>query len=449
MILKLSSPVSRIAFLALLIVLLCGIGWFVITAAIGDSLMTAADLLPQINQAERLRTADTAARFAASDSSVYLRRGMVYRVAAADNLTPSEINAKYLATAVESLEQAARMQPADYRIWLSLGRTLEMSEQYGLILPGNVTSSGQALERAIELAPQHFDPRWLLGNQLLRAGKTDEALSNLRVSLTNRPQAVPLIFNSVWDALQGDTATVMRLLNPPLQARAQIARLLVARKKAGEALTVWKDAIKSPEETRLMIETLLNNHFYKAAFEIWKESGQEPVQTPDAGSLMASGNFDEEINFDSKTPFLTWRITSRSGVYLSLDSAQKRTGKHSLHIVFDTKESAAFEIASQLVTLMPSTKYQLSFSVMTQDLKSFRLPSIQVYDPGDSARMAVTWPEPEITTDGWREVKLQFTTSAQTEAVVIRLTRFVCGESPCPLSGKLWLDDFQLSLAGN
>ena len=56
---------------------------------------------------------------------------------------------------------------------------------------------------------------------------------------------------------------------------------------------------------------------------------------------------------------------------------------------------------------------------------------------------AATTPLPNGNND-WKEIVLHFVTKAETEAVTVRVQRLPCAEPPCPLSGRLWLDDFKL-----
>ena len=45
----------------------------------------------------------------------------------------------------------------------------------------------------------------------------------------------------------------------------------------------------------------------------------------------------------------------------------------------------------------------------------------------------------------WTNTSINFNAAATTEAVVIRLTRENCQTGICPVSGKVWFDDFSLA----
>src|ERR1700752_5073404 len=73
-----------------------------------------------------------------------------------------------------ALERAVQLRPRDYFLWLLLGVTRDLNrDQEGAI---------QALTRAVSLSPFYARSRWLLGNLLLRANRTDEAFQQVRLA---------------------------------------------------------------------------------------------------------------------------------------------------------------------------------------------------------------------------------------------------------------------------
>src|SRR5262249_48989827 len=148
----------------------------VVRAAIGDSVMTFVERNPNLSAEARLEGADTAASFASSDPRMHLGRGGVYLASANE-----EQNETQLATALAELRAAAAMTPDDYRTWMTLGRALDRA--------GATAEAKEVLERAVTLAPRHFDPRWALANHLLRAGERDAAFAEFRQALASRPAA--------------------------------------------------------------------------------------------------------------------------------------------------------------------------------------------------------------------------------------------------------------------
>jgi len=52
--------------------------------------------------------------------------------------------------------------------------------------------------------------------------------------------------------------------------------------------------------------------------------------------------------------------------------------------------------------------------------------------------------EMDRTSNGWRELVLQFKTGPQIETIKIVVQRQACATEPCPIFGQLWLDQFAL-----
>ncbi|MEK7832715.1 MAG: tetratricopeptide repeat protein, partial [Acidobacteriota bacterium] len=185
-----------------MILALAGIGvliWTVARPAIGDSFITFVQRSQELSSEARLQGADTAIGLAERDPLAHLGRGAVYLAAANE-----EQNEMRLKTALEELRTATKISPEDYRAWLALGRALDRS--------GVLTEARSALERSIALAPRHFEPRWAMGNHLLRAGDREASFAQLRQALAGRPSALPLVFDYAWEAFQGDGRAIFSAL---------------------------------------------------------------------------------------------------------------------------------------------------------------------------------------------------------------------------------------------
>lgn len=432
---SLKHPILRGVFLLALVALLASLSWFITRTALGDSLATFGRRVIELDETTRLDAATAAVRYTADDPGTRLQSALIWFDAGSNDSSRQN-----LTTAIQELRVATKLNPQDYRAWLWLGRALERSSENN-----SITEARAALERAVHLAPQHFEPHWSLGNFLLRHGEREAASEAFQIPMANRPEAFPLIFNSVWEAYQGDVAALLRSLKPPPSARASLALALVQRKHLPEALAVWKGAEQNPENAKLMTDTLLVSQNFAAAFDVWRNSPGNIVPPRDTGSLLANGGFDQNIALNAKTPFLTWQINSRDGVMISLDQEQPQAGVYSLRISFGSTESSEIILAQQTVPVVPATSYRLSFAVRTQDLKSFSPPLVEVIDATGADKLNAASPPPELTISNWRDSVIEFTTQPTTEAVTVRIIRRACTQSPCPLSGRAWFDSFRLA----
>ncbi|HZB46047.1 MAG TPA: hypothetical protein VE360_12415, partial [Pyrinomonadaceae bacterium] len=118
----------------------CGVRWLV-----GNTMAESA---------RDFETGESAVRLAPDDPYARLQLARLRRV----SLLPEE-----LPEALRQYERAAALAPNDYLIWTELGRARASA--------GDAEGGIRALRRATELAPSYAQPRWHLGNVLLRAGR--------------------------------------------------------------------------------------------------------------------------------------------------------------------------------------------------------------------------------------------------------------------------------------
>lgn len=422
--------------LLLLIAALAGIGWLmwiVARPALGDSFITFVQRSPDLSLEARLQGADTAISFAERDPLAHLGRGGIYLAAASE-----EQNEEQLKTALDELRTAARISPEDYRVWLVLGRTLDRS--------GILNEARAALERSIALAPRHFEPRWAMGNHLLRAGDREASFAQLRQALAGRPSSLPLVFDYAWEAFQGNGRAIASALAPTGESRSQMIALLVARNRVPDALAVWRE---TPTHTAAEAQQVSTALFYAgemaAAYEVWNSAPMPDRPAPDPDSLLGNGNFENQLSLDSKVPFLNWRIAPMGGVKVSLDRKAPNKGQQSLRIGFEVRENIPQTFFTQTVMVKPSTAYQLSYAVRMEELRGWSMLTLEVVDAADGGRLRAAndpLPNGNLT---WREEQIKFTTAAKTEAVTIRFQRQPCPDPPCLLTGRVFFDGFKLN----
>jgi hypothetical protein len=429
---SLRPVILRLSFLIFLAAGLGLLGWFIARAAIGDSFMTYVERSAVLSTEGKIEGADFALKFSPHDPLVRWQRGGVYFTAANEDLMDER-----LGVALDDLRQAARMSPEDYRVWLSLGRVLDRA--------GSTAEARAALDRALQLAPKHFDPHWALGNHLLRGGERDASFAQMRLALANRPSALPIVFDYAWAVYQGDGKAIAEALAPPAEVKAQMISLLISRGEVEEGLAVWRQ-IDSPglKDVQRVTESLVNAGRFAAAYDIWSRADIPDRPSADAHSLLANSSFEQTFASESKTPFYAWRTGRPAGVRVTLDRKEVIAGEQSLRVSFNVEENAAIILAAQTVPVEPKKRYCLSFFARTEELESLSTPLVELYDSADIKRArAATVPFP--TRDNkWAENIISLETVADTEALTVRLLRPPCAESPCPISGAIWLDDFKL-----
>ncbi len=434
-------PLRPIVFRALFFILvtigLAALSWPVIRFTVGDSLMTFVLRNPNLEPSAQLQGADLAVRYAGEDPLLRMGRGAVYLASATNEQNDEQMN-----QAVEDFRLATKISPADYRSWMALGRALERS--------GDQQGARSALEKAMNLAPRHFDPQWAMGNFLLRTGDRESAFAHFRQALISRPLALPLVLDYAWDAYQGDGRAIAEALAPAKEAQAELAIFLVRHDRVDDAMNVWRNAsIRKPLEAERVATALIGAGRMSAAYEVWSSAPAENHPAADAGSLLSNGDFELPLTLNSLTPFLAWRIALIGGVKVSLDRKDPKQGRQTLRIGFDARDNIPMTVVAQTVPVKASTVYVLTYAVKAEDLRSLGMPIVEVIDAADPRRLrlaAEKWP---LGSSDWRIEQIKFTTDAKTEAVTVRLQREPCSEPPCPINGMVWLDSFKLVEAAN
>ncbi|CAN5439430.1 hypothetical protein BH18ACI2_BH18ACI2_25270 [soil metagenome] len=346
-----------------------------------------------------------------------------------------------LPEAIRQYELAASLSPSDYRLWLKLGRARGLA--------GHPAGAESAFQRAVELAPGYGDPRWFLGNHLLREGRDEEAFAELQKAAAANPTLYRAqVISVAWRLYDGDLAAVLRAMGNSPSMRAALVEFMLDRRQLDDAVRLWGslDAAQRQEPGVLrerLLRTLLEAKRFQAALQVQRESGGAAgAELPTLGNLM-NGGFEGPVGPPGKS-FFDWQVVPVAQAQINLDERQRHGGARSLRVVFNADSSLVFRNVSQAVVVEPSARYRLEFYVRTEDLKSISTPLAEVVDAGNPSNvLAASAPLAQGTRD-WQSVTLDFSTGPQTEGVTVRLNRAPCYEPVCPLFGKVWYDDFTL-----
>ncbi|MDT5121129.1 MAG: hypothetical protein QOC96_611 [Acidobacteriota bacterium] len=370
----------------------------------------------------QLDDAETAVRFSSSDPEAHLIRAAILK------------GAGRLDEAVQEYEEAAQLRPRDYVLWLELGLARDEAEdQAGAI---------NALREAVRLAPDYAAPRWQLGNILLRSGNINDAFSEMRRAAASDPALLPQLIDLAWTIYQGETAAVERVVQPQTSAaRLALARFAARHGKAVDAARIFRTlGDVAAEDRRALLVELLAAKQFNVAYEVWSTApGRSEHQ-----SNFTDGGFEEQVNLDE--PGFGWQVARNlPALKVSLDQAQPHQGRNSLRLDWSGETNPASPVISQTVLVEPNARYRLRFSVRTEELVSGGLPFIAVSDASSKDSHALTQSDPfPSKTASWQDKSVDFTTGKDAQAVVVTLQRQNCDSNPCPIFGRVWLDDFSL-----
>lgn len=417
----LQSLAARLVFTFILL----GLCFLAIRSAVG---VGASRLLSgQARKSISLQQADRAVGFSSSNPDAHSARALVlYNMGKRDQ-------------SLEEFERAAGLRPRDYLLWLELGRARDSA--------GDRKGALAALEEAIRLAPYYSEPRWQYGNLLLRAGRPEDGIKEMRRATETDPSLLPVLIDLVWSVTSGDAQTVEHVLEPRTDAeRIQLARFFVRKGKTAEALALFRAAraIKEEDHQRFLTE-LLGAKRLKEAYEVWAVvRGMSGGSEKNGVAIVTDPGFESRIDL-SEIGFGWQHSRGLEGIKLSLDAGQPHTGAYSLLLEWNGNSNPSTPVLSQLVLVEPNTPYRLSFATRTEGVVTGGLPVLLVADA--SQREARTLAQSKAFpqgTSGWGEYTVEFTTTDTMEAVLISLQRQACSTSPCPMFGRVWLDDFEL-----
>jgi Tfp pilus assembly protein PilF len=336
--------------------------------------------------------------------------------------------------ALAEFEQAVRLRPRDYFVWLDLGRARDSA--------GDKVGGLDALREAVRLAPFYSKPRWQYGNLLLRTGKPEEAFAEMRRAAAADPTLYPVMVDLAWAIYQGNVLGLKKAVEPQTPAaNLLIARFLIRKGKLAEGMEFFRGAGSVKEEdVRTLLNELLTAKRYREAYEVWSRSMN--IETPSSG--IVDPGFEGRINL--KNAGFGWRPAGEGvGVKISVDTFEPKEGTRSLQLEWAGNSNPGVPVLSQTVLVEPRTSYRLRFSARTKDLVTGGLPLISIADASGDVNKVLAQSEPfPPSIAGWREYTLEFTTGDKTEAILIGLERQGCPGAVCPIFGRLWLDSFSL-----
>ena len=387
--------------------------------------------------APNLEVAQFAAQLAPDDPQVHYTLAVLRR----RSFLPEE-----LVEALRQYEEAARLSPNDYRLWLELGRVRGQT--------GDYAGGEQALRRAVELAPFYSSPRWHLGNLLLRAGRTDDAFAELRRAADAHPFDLrPQVFNLAWQVYNADVPSVAAAVGNSATVRAELTTYLLKQKQLDEARRIWLSLSEAERKEQrppgeALLRALVEARRFHAALEVGRDLAPEGASRPEMGRLL-NGGFEEEVVAPGMS-FWGWQIAPVAQMQLGLDARLRHGGERSLRLVFNAYSVPSVTNVSQLIIVAPGARYRLRYSVRTEDLKSVSTLITEIVDAGAEPGRVLATAEPLANgTSDWQTVALDFNVPAHTEAITVRLNRVLCPDQVCPLFGKVWYDDFDLQRVGS
>lgn len=413
---------ARVLLLVPVLLALTGM-WYGVRWCLGN---TIAKWVPEIGAAR------AAAQLAPADPQTH------YTIA---RLSERSFLPEELTQAAREYEEAARLSPHDYRLFIELGRVRSLLD--------DARGSEQALRRAVELAPTHPEPRWYLGNLLLRQGRADEAFAELRLAGDANPLKFrPQVLDLAWHVYAGQLPAVLAAVGNSASARAQLLDYLINRQRLDDARRLWAgfDPAQRLEQRALaekLSVRLLEAKRFHDMLALQQELAAADGTTPAQAEQLLNGGFEAAVSAPGKSWF-GWQVVPVAGAQMGFDERVRREGVRSLRLAFDAAGTLNFRNISQLIVVAPQTRYRLAYYVRTEDLRSVSTLVSEIVDAAQPEHVLAAAPPLAPGSGDWQLVTLDFTTGAGGQAVTVRVVSPPCAAAACPIFGKVWYDDFNL-----
>lgn len=356
-----------------------------------------------------------------------------YTLAALDEQT---FLAEDFTRALAEYETATSLSPNDFRLWFDLGRARERA--------GDAAGAEKALRKAIELAPHYSRVHWTLGNLLLREGSTEEAFVEIRKAVENDADYATPAVTTVWQFFGGDAGLIAQKIGDSNPIKAALSAYLAKQQRFDEASALWNSLPEGDKQTvyrdsgTQLVQSLLAAKKFREALAAQMQINPPAGERPEIGKIVNAGF---ESNVAATAGDFEWRIADGIQPQIGFDEQQKHGGARSLVIVFNSPAGQDFRAVQQTVAV-ESNKHYAFQTFARSDLKNPGTVRWEIADAADGKVLAATVPVPAAS--DWQMLAAEFTTAQATQAVTIRLARVPCGASLCPITGKVWFDDFSL-----
>jgi tetratricopeptide (TPR) repeat protein len=404
--------------------LLVLIGW-VGKAYVADALASR----PTVGNLER------AVKLDPSNADYHMRLGRLYEYSPVD---------LQLEKAEGHFRLATHLDSYDPQTWLELAAALEFQ--------GRMGEAGACLRRVHVLAPNLPAYQWPIANFYLLQGNIDEAFRHFRVVLAGTAQYNSNVFVLAWKATDDAGKILQELIPEQVTTEFSYLNFLVSQHRLDEAQAVWKRIVAGrgefpPDRSSPYIDSLIGARRAQEAYQVWTDLQKKGLirysSMPSEKNLISNGDFEDELlNFG-----FAWRIAPVEGVYAGPDTSTYHSPSHAFLIQFPGKQNLLYQHVYQYVKVSPGQSYRLRAFMKTEGITTDSGPRLEVYDAYNAAALDKLTDDFTGSTDGWTPLLLDFAAGPKTELIVVRLIRLPSKKFDNLISGKVWLDDVQLTPA--
>jgi len=398
-------------------------GWYCVTVGYARTLDRVALFVGN------RELADNAAAISPGDAEVHEARAEILRQSGEHSESAA------------ALDRAIKLRPRYYYLWVELGLAREVA--------GDEEGAIRSLRHAVTLAPAYANVHWHLGNVLLRTGRLDEGFAELRRAGSRNPTLLPGVYDLAWGVYQPDAVSVVTAAGPQTDfERLTLAIVFAKHGKNTAAIEQFALAGEgAKKEEQELLGLLLQSGAFFEAYRVWtKLHGGGNAET--GSGVLHNGGFEEPLLLGD--PGFAWQITpGLLNVVMSVDEALRQSGTKSLRVEFRGNSAPQTAALTQTLLVKSGSHYRLSFFVRGHQLVSAALPVVVVSDASIPGTPVLSQSTPvRSDSEEWQEVTMEVAAGAQTQAIVVAITRQACANDPCPAFGTVWFDSFNLAQSG-
>jgi tetratricopeptide (TPR) repeat protein len=341
-----------------------------------------------------------------------------------------------LPRAESHIRRAIELLPEEYTYRMLLGDILEAQ--------GNRAEAEGSYREALRLAPNYLEVHWRLANNLVRQGKVNESLPHFRHAASRNLNLLPNAYDLIWNVSNGNLEAVTAITHDVPKAQLILAEFLVRQARFTEAANIYRRVKRSERrdepESAAIITALIAAKEVPMARELWGEMISEEGGNPQP--LIWNGSFESTIipafsQFD-------WALKDNDYARVAIDPQTARNGKQALRVAFLGKDTARIDgEIKQLLLVKPGKRYRLEVHYKIRDLITPMGPRVAITDQSSQAVIAASDPLPEGT-HAWQQLSFEFMTPANASAVWLQIQRIPKYSYDDPTRGYVWFDDFVL-----
>jgi tetratricopeptide (TPR) repeat protein len=340
---------------------------------------------------------------------------------------------------LEGYEQAASIAPNDFRMWFDLAKARDRN--------GDSNGAEKAFRKAVELAPYYSRTHWALGNLLLREGRTDEAFAEIRRAADNDPGFSAPAVTVAWNFFEGNVPQISQKIGDSVSIKAALSTFLAKQNRFEEAFLLWnalsaedkRNAYKDNSEA--LLQSLIGAKKFRDAVSVQAQLSETEGEKIEIGKIY-NGSFEADVKA-ANANFFDWIIADGFQPQIGFDNAQKRSGNRSLVNLYNSVNGQDFRAIRQTIAVEAGKRYRFE-TFARSELKTTATFKWEIADAAVTDGKILGSTDAAPANSDWTALTAEFNTSPTTEAVIVRLARVPCQNSLCPITGKIWFDDFSL-----